>query len=92
MMDRLDRVFKWVDRMLSLLLQCCAKNIGEVLSWVAFLLVFSATLKATRWLWIYGDEWNGEATRSLGFALGGVAALYGLPMSSIQSRNAFRLK
>jgi uncharacterized protein YjbI with pentapeptide repeats len=82
MMDRLDRVFKWVDRMLSLLLQCCAKNIGEVLSWVAFLLVFSATLKATRWLWIYGDEWNGEATRSLGFALGGVAALYGLVLAS----------
>lgn len=57
------------------------------------LIITSAFIPWVRGIWIYGTEWNGEATRSIVLSLGAVGAFYGLILAArrlgIQEQNQY---
>ena len=48
----------------------------------ALLVIGSAFWDFTQRIWLYDDEWSGEATRSVILTLGGLGALYGLVLAA----------
>ena len=53
-----------------------------VFIFLAAAVLASAFIPFVREIWLYGDEWTGEATRSIVLTLGGLGALYGLILAA----------
>lgn len=52
------------------------------LSYLAILVLISPFIPFVRNIWLYETQWNGDATRSVILALGGIGALYGLLLAN----------
>ena len=78
-----------LPQVLLKILKCLMRHPGIGVVFLFVIVVISALAEETRKLWSHGvagesgvAPWSGEATRSLGLALGALAALYGLVLAS----------